>query len=416
MIQRTILFLGIFCGSLAAGADEIDKVLNRSPKKVVGKNNGRANDRFIARLGKAQKLMASEKFVKALDLLTKLESSAGKNKFALSQVYQTRAYIYAQTEKYDLSIADFRRVVELGALPITPLLNSYYALSQVLASKERYKEALPYIQDYLNTKTPPRADAYFFYGQLLFQVKKSKIAIGFIEKANRLLEKPNKTWLSFLTSLYFEASQFSEAADTLQKIIALDSKNKKYWKQLSSVYIAMEDEKKALAALESALKYLIFDEEKEILRVVNMAIYLDIPYKAAQYLKIAMKNGLVEKNSQNLELLSDALNAAKEVDEAIRVMAQSVELTDDPEKYFKLGQLQIAAERWVPALEALTRAIKIDQKIKFEKSVALISLGIASFRVGKNKDAIDYLEQVPKKSKYFDQAKSWIGFIREQMN
>ena len=142
--------------------------MNRSPKKVVGKNNGRANDRFIARLGKAQKLMASEKFVKALDLLTKLEASAGKNKFALSQVYQTRAYIYAQTEKYDLSIADFRRVVELGALPITPLLNSYYALSQVLASKERYKEALPYIQDYLNTKTPPRADAYFFYGQLLF--------------------------------------------------------------------------------------------------------------------------------------------------------------------------------------------------------------------------------------------------------
>ena len=112
------------------------------------------------------------------------------------------------------------------------------------------------------------------------------------------MEKPNKTWLSFLTSLYFEASQFSEAADTLQKIIALDSKNKKYWKQLSSVYIAMEDEKKALAALESALKYQIFDEEKEILRVVNLAIYLDIPYKAAQYLEIAMKKGLVEKNSK----------------------------------------------------------------------------------------------------------------------
>ena len=108
------------------------------------------------------------------------------------------------------------------------------------------------------------------------------------------------------------------------------------------------------------------------------------------------------------------MNAAKEVDEAIRVMAQSVELTNDPEKYFKLGQLQIAAERWVPALEALSRAIKTDQKIKFEKSVALISLGIASFRVGKNNNAIDYLEQVPKKVSILTRQKAGLASLESK--
>ena len=130
------------------------------PQKIEGSSYGRVSDRFLARLGKAQQLMV-RKFQRSMELISKLEKSIKNNKFAKVRFFKRRL-IFVQQNKYDEAIAEFQKVISLQALPISAMVNSYYALAQVLSSQERYFEAVPLMQDYIVSKDPPRPMLFSF--------------------------------------------------------------------------------------------------------------------------------------------------------------------------------------------------------------------------------------------------------------
>lgn len=414
MIKKILLISMIASSTNYSLALSLAEVLNRTPKIVDGQNGLRVNDRFVARLAKAQKLMTSEKYDKALEELDALENAYGNNKFALSQIFQTRAYVFAQTDKIKKSIESFKKVVELERLPKAALLNTYYALAQVLASEEKYLEAMPYVQDFLYNKKPARADAFFFYGQILTQLKQSDLALENIEKAISLSKSPNKTWLSFASSLYFEKGDYKKSIDAIKKLIELDTKDKKYWLQLSGVYMAMDNELEALSAIESAHKYGLLTEEKEFIRLARLALYSEIPYKAARYLEKSLKEGKVEENAKNLELLSDAYSYAKQKNEAIAAMRKSVSLSPAPKKLLKLGELQITEEKWSDAITALEKVLASPESKKEDKEKARFSLGISYFRTGKLAMARESFAEAKKSKKFEKLAETWLSYMKEK--
>ena len=392
-------------------SQKIDDLLQREPQKIEGSSYGRVSDRFLARLGKAQQLMVKEKFQRSMELISKLEKSIKNNKFAKSQIFQTKAYLFVQQNKYDEAIAQFQKVISLRALPISAMVNSYYALAQVLSSQERYFEAVPLMQDYLVSKDPPRADAFFFFGQILTQLKKLDEAIFYVEKANKISRRPNKTWLALEASLYFESKQYQKSTSSLRKIIEITPKDKKYWIQLSNVHLFANQDMKALSVLISAYRFGLLTEEKEIIKMVRLALYVDIPYKAAQFVKESFAEGRLKRDASNLELLSDSLYAARETEESIAILREATKLANNPVKFLKLGQRLSTSERWDEAFTAYSTSLKLPNTDDFNRTLAQFSLGIAAYRTKRVDFALSTFNRVTKSKFYGKRAKRWIKYI-----
>lgn len=394
---------------------------NRTPKKIVGRDNGRVSSRFLQRLERAQKLMAAEKYIDAIDVLKKLETSSLENDFALSQVYQTRAFVYAQSDNLKDATIDFKKVVELNTLPTGPLLDSVFALSQILASQELYDSALPYIEDYLISKDPPRPDAYYFHAQILSRLNRPNQAISALTKAMSLSENPKKSWTSFLVSLYFEVKNYKSAARYLHTLTKLEPLNKRYWKQLSSVYILLDDQEKALSALEAAHKLKLLTEENEILRLSRLAAYYGIPFKAAQYLAEGLESKSVKEDEKNMLFLSEIWFSAGETAKAIETLVQTIRDPDSWKIDMRLGQIYLQNESWEESIVSHQKALKaISEIIESQKSTKKtgedklglihLSIGIAYYNLGQIDKSRSSLKQAAAYPDYSAKANTWLKY------
>ena len=411
-----IIFVG-FVASVqiaisAPSKSEIDAILQETPRKIEGTDFGRVSDRFSARLAKAQKLMGQERYDQAMRLLAKLEQSAGENKFAKSQVYQTRAFIYAQQDKTSEAIADFKKVTELDAMPKIALLNTYYAVSQLLASQEKYLESIKYLKVYLENKKPPTAEALFFYSQLLGQIDRKELALKNAEAAVKLSKGVKKSWLNYLVALYYQTERFSETEVTLKKLIELEPSNAKYWRQLASVYLVTDRPDEALATLESAKINGVLKKSGEHLRLARMALNNGVPYKAALYIESATKKKIIKADKKSLKLLGDCYLSARENSKAIRVYSVAAELSDSADLFLKLGQLHLKNEDWKKAYKNLKKANKnLKSLSKRKQGSTLTSSGIASFRLGNKDEALDFFEQAKEFKSQKAIASEWIRFL-----
>ena len=82
-------------------------------------------------------------------------------------------------------------------------------------------------------------------------------------------------------------------------------------------YLSTFNDKKALAVTEMAYKEGHIQEEKEILNMAILMIYLKMPLKAAVITEKEMKKNRILPTKENFEFLSHAWYQAKEVDHAL---------------------------------------------------------------------------------------------------
>ena len=409
---RLLLLVPVLLIGQSLSALSLNEVLRRKPQKIEGGTPGTISERDFERLGKAQKFMANEKFNDALALLNSLEGGMARKPYGLAQVLQTKGYVYAQTDRFKEAAAAFQKVVDLGALPIGPTLSTLYSLAQVYAAQERYLEAIPPIQDYLFNSEGEKPEAQFFLGQIWMQLKQTDRAIAAVEKAIAADPKPKEDWLRFLVALYYEKKAYSKAADMLNRLLQVVPDKVKYWKQLSSVYVAMGKDDEALATLEVAQKRGLIADEKDVLQVAKLSLFRDVPYKAGVYLTDGMKAGQIEKNFKNYQLLADAWIAAQEMDKALDALALAAPLAPDGEVYVRQGQIFLEKEEWKKSIAALQKGIS---KGKLKKpGLAYLALGIAQYKNGATESSLETFRSAQKFEQYNKQAGEWINHLKTE--
>ncbi|SMF20589.1 tetratricopeptide repeat protein [Pseudobacteriovorax antillogorgiicola] len=412
-IWTILMALQLFAVPSLATGKTVQEVVNRKPQTIEGGRSGTIRERSLKRLTKAQQLMSTEKYDAALEILQGLEKSLSGNKFGLAQVYQTSGYVYAQSDRFAKASEYFRKTIELNSLPKTPTLNTMYSLAQVLVAEERYIDAVPYIQDYLFNKEPQRAEAFFFYGQVLAQLKQMRMAAVQVEKALKLTDSPKESWLRLLVALYFEQKLYSKAAVILEKLVNIKPDKNQYWKQLSSVYIAMNQDSKALAVLEVAYKNKVLTEEKDLLQLIRLSLFEGVPYKAGVYLQKALDDGAVAKTSKHFELLAESWIQAQEVDRALTALDKAAPLSSDGKLYVRQGQLYLEKEKWKESIAALKKGIEKGGLKK--EGLAYVALGIAHYNSGATQSAIESFRKAKAFPKFKKQAAEWINHVNTEV-
>ena len=322
--------------------------------------------------------MTQEDYTSALEKIDALLLGNNIKPYDMAVIQQTKGYIYNALGKNNEAIQAFVSALRENALPddVTHLL--HYLVAQLLISTESYKKGLEFLDKWFRDEPKPDAEAHMLAASAHYQTGNFMKMIPHVQKAIGKVDQPPQTWYEILLAGYYETKAYENAADLLETMVISYPDKDDYWSQLAGVYQQLKNEKKALAVNELAYAKGILKED-EILQLAKSYLYYQMPYRAASLLEDELQKGRIKKTKESLMLLTDSWLLAQETGNAITVLTEAAEISNDPSLYFRLGKLSIELERWTQAVIALESAIRMGT-IK-NKGEAYLLLGIAAFHI-----------------------------------
>ena len=368
----------------------------------------------------AYELLENDETEEALARLNRLMSRRGEamTEFDRASVLQIRGSAHVNLDDYESGLADFENAIAQGALPAEQTSRLRFNMAQLYFVTEQYEKSIEFFERWLAEDPEPTANTWFMLAGAHYQVGNFERSLDSIKSAMELTEEPDLRQYELKNVLLNELNRPAERIDLLKRMVAIWPDRLSFWRQLSSLYLEQDDQLKAFGALESAYLAGLIDEESDILVLSQFYSTFNNPYRGARLIEREMDEGRVERNVENLELLSQLWSQAREHREAIPVLREAARLSDTGQLSFRLGQALLATEDNARAEAAFEDAIDkgdMDDNILAE---AWILLGNARFNQAGPGDRQQrrLADQAFAQAERFPvtraQARDWRGYIK----
>ena len=367
------------------------------------------SERTYKRLTAIHELMGDNKYNEALKRLDSLLPRVKKNKYEYATIMQTYGFAYSAKDQYKKAVKAFQTALDADVLPDMVQHSMRYNMAQLYAAVPDYKASARAYEAWFAKAEKPSADSFVFGATIYAQLKNYDKAIQKIKRAISMRSKPKETWYQLLLAMYYQKKQYSKAVGVLESMVALWPDKEKYWKQLSGVYFTLKKNRKALAVLELANKRGFLTEERELMNLVNMYLYQDIPYKGAVLLEKEINAGRISASGKNLQKLGESWMRAKENDKALSYLGKAAAKQNKGKLHLQMAQLYTDQESWQKAIQSSNSALAAGD-LKNPGAAYLLS-GLAYFELGKKRTALGSFRKAAKYSKSKKQANQWITHI-----
>jgi tetratricopeptide (TPR) repeat protein len=154
------------------------------------------------------------------------------------------------------------------------------------------------------------------------------------------------------------------------------------------------------------------NEDRDFRQLGRMLFVRELPFQCAGEIEQAISSGALKPDADSYGMLANCYIAARESERALEPLAKAGELSDDGEMFMLLGQIHLQRERYVPALEALEKALA-KSKPEQRGSVQLL-IGVAQLGSNRFDDAERAFRAAAGDAKVKDAAASYLKFVEEQ--
>lgn len=367
------------------------------------------SERTYKRLTAIHELMGESKYNEALKRLDSLLPRVKKKKYEYATIMQTYGFAYAGKDQYKKAVKAFQAALDTDALPDQVQHSMRYNMAQLYAAVPDYKSSVKAYEAWFAKAEKPSADSFVFGATIYAQLKNYDKAIKKIKTAISMSSKPKETWYQLLLAMYYQKKQYSKAAGVLESMVALWPDKEKYWKQLSGVYFTLNKNRKALAIQELANKRGFLTNEQELMNLVNMYLYQDIPYKGAVLLEKEINAGRVADTGKNLQKLGESWMRAKEYTKALDYLGKAAAKQNKGKLYLQMAQIYTDKENWPKVIQSSGKALAAGD-LKNPGKAHLLN-GLAYFEQGKKQTALGSFRKAARYSKSKKQANQWITHI-----
>lgn len=364
--------------------------------------------------------LEAENYQGALQKLNELISRRGDKMkpFDRASVLQIRGSAYVNLEDYEAALRDFSEVLQLNALPEEQNVRMRFNMAQLYFVTEQYQRSIDFFEDWLAIEENPSDSAYFMLSAAYYQIEDFQESYRAINRAIELSMEPTKRQYDLKNIVLSELKLNNERLEHMKLMVEYWPEELPYWRQLSALYLDQDMQLESFAVLETA--YLEGLEIKDSDKIILAQFYsaFNNPHRGAQLLEFEMAEGNVERDVENLELLSQLWSQAREHKKAIPVLREAATLSDTGVLSFRLGQSLLADEQNEAAEVALKNAIDKGDMDEEMLGEAWMLLGNARF----NQAAPGDREQRTLASEAFtraedfentrDQASSWQEYIQ----
>ncbi|MGR5235834.1 tetratricopeptide repeat protein [Vibrio alfacsensis] len=379
-------------------------------------SNPELSDRTFRTVNKVQELIAEEKYSQAISKINSALESSSKKQYDKAVLLQQMGFLYSLKDNYPKAAKYFADALKLNALPVPVAQQVRYSLAQLYLAEGLFKKSVKTMNEWFKiaetTEEKPQAHAYITLASAYIQLEDYKNAIPPTKKAIAMSKNPSESWYQLLMSAHYELKQFKSVAGVLKILTTKYPKNKRYWTQLSGIYMELNQERNALSTLEMAHKMGLFDKEKEYLRLVNFQAYQGVPYRAAKTLKEAIEQGHVEGNVDNLEKLGEFWQQAQELGFSIEVYQQAYRLAPKAKTQIKIARLMVLDKQYVAATK-FAKNIAPDANREQKGELNYIR-GMAYFELNQPGNALKAMKSAAQSPDMKAAANPWINFLESQ--
>ena len=400
------------------------------PKRQVAKLPSKQAQRYLKELFPFLQ-GENEDFVKAKNVLNKMQSDNSLTESDKAQMYYYFAYIDSVNEDLKSAKKNYKKFLSIKDADPRLKSNVISMLGQLSYAEGSYKTAIDYMQQWIAMESNPSSLGFDIIAAAYWQLKDKKKALKFSEralcvaKANK--SKPKESTYNLLVALYNENERVDDMLPLFEELVRFYPK-KRYWTQLSGVYGELKKEKKQLSALEAAHDQRLLDKENEYVSLYQLLMRAEAPLKAARVIKYGLDNEFVEENEKHLKYLAQGWHMAQELDKAEPVYEKAAIKSKEGELYVFLGQIYLATDRYKKAKQALQLGLK---KGKLDDPVTVnILLGQVAYELQQFEDAtkffrtaIDRLSDIKikdkearekKQDKLRTQALNWLTYTEKE--
>lgn len=376
---------------------------------------GTMSENLYRRLEDVHELISEENYPEAENKARDLVGAA-RSDYEEAVAVQTYGHILAAQEKYPQAVEQFKRAIELDALPNPTHYGMMYNVAQLQITDEKYEEGLQWLNRYFDAVPQKEIDlnAYVLAASANAEMNNYRTAIDYIEKALSLSKKPKESWYQLLLAMHLELKDYETGGQVLERMIKLWPDKKQYWTQLSSIYLQLNQDEKALSVLELAQTKGLLDKESEWMQLAQLYLFLEIPYKGARILEKGLERGVVEQSKDHLELLGNAWYSARELDKAIDAFERAGKLAVNGKLDMRRAYLLVDKEEWGEARDALNSALEkggID-----DTGNAYILLGMSNYELGNTEAARQAFNQALQYDDSRSAASQWLRHLEEESN
>ncbi|NNF51121.1 MAG: tetratricopeptide repeat protein [Gammaproteobacteria bacterium] len=369
-------------------------------------------ERVYKRLLQAQELLGESNYADSLSKLRSIERM-DLNEYERALVLQTIGFVYAQQGQYPEAIRNFEACLALNALPSAAQQGMLYSLASLYMSQEMYQKTISTLQRWLANETDPKPDAFIMMASSYASMNDYRSALPWAKRAVDGSAEPKENWHQLLVAIYFELEQYGNAAEVLTRMVGYWPDKLRYWETLFGAYQQKQDDKQALATLNLAYANGLLTEEKKIVNLARMRMFMNLPFYAGDLIEKEIAGGRVERNEKNLGLLLSAWSAAREYDKAIAVIDQLAPLKGDGELYLQQAQLFNEKNNWEGVAQSVQKAL--DKGGLKSTGKAYLLQGLAFSEQKKFRDAIASFRRAQQFEETRSQATGWIEYVNEQI-
>ncbi|SJL83178.1 tetratricopeptide repeat protein [Vibrio palustris] len=380
---------------------------------VYAKSKPQLSDYTYRVVNSVQRLIALKKYSDAHEKLQHALEGASR-KFDKAVLMQQIGYLYSMQDNYPKAIEYFAKAIKSQGLPVEVAQQVRYALGQLYLAQEQYKESIATLQQWFavskTTEEKPQSSAYVLLASAYAQVEDYRHVVAPMKQAIKLSDSPSENWYLLLMAAYHELGQYQNMVGVLKSLTTQYPTKKRYWTQLSGAYMELEQEKKALAALEMPYNLGLMTDEKEILRLSNFEAFMSIPYRAATILETAMQQGNVERSAKHVEQLGSFYHQAQELDKAIESYQDAYQMAPTWDAQQRITKLMLQNKDYQGVL-AFAQTPSPDANADNKAELKYLT-GMAYFELHKTSKALEAMKKAVQSKEVKPMAQAWISYLQ----
>lgn len=329
----------------------------------------------------AYELLEEDENQRALERLNTLMNRRGDDMkpFDKASVLQIRGQTHVNLEDLDRALVDFAAALELNALPAEQQNRLRFNMAQLYFIDERYEESIRLFEAWMQSDVNVSDMAYFMLSAAYYNLEDYQSAVPPITNAIEVSNEPQQRYYELANALYSNLGNLQARTRLLERMIELWPDKLDYWRQLASVYLEQDMQFESFATLETAYVNGLIDTESDILLLAQYYSTFENPSRGAQLVEDEMGAERVERDVDNLEMLSQLWSQAREHGKAIPVLREAARLSDEGVLSFRLGQALLADEKSEQAEQALESALEKGGLGDRQEAEAWMLLGNARF-------------------------------------
>jgi len=407
--MKRIIILALFFGATlaTAGSLKTDNPI-RKPSGQVGV----MTEPQSKKITRYSEMMADEKYAEAKSGLTSMVNKSGVSGYVQALIYQLLGHIDQLQGKYGAAAANFKKSIDLDALPNTTHFQMMLQSAQLQMLGGNHQAGLRLLDEYFAVVDEVPDSAFAIKANAHARLEQFREGKGAIKQAIQLSDKPKESWYQLLLAFHSELSEYREMSEVLKLLISISPHKQTYWMQLSSVYFTLKEDEKSLAVLVLASEKGMLEKESEYMQLFKMYSYNGIPYKAANTLQDALDTKKVESNFKNWKQAGAIWYEARELDKALLAYAKASQYATDGDMDLTRSYLYVDMEDYPKAVESITSALQKGGLDNAKTGDAWLMLGMSQASLNKYSQARTAFNNATKYEKVRGNAQQWLQHLK----